>query len=65
MIKKVKGLDLLLTAFSRIIKRHSDIVLLIAGKSWKNDFSYYKKIIDKYNLSQHIILHNNFIRIMM
>jgi glycosyltransferase involved in cell wall biosynthesis len=35
--------------------------LLIAGKSWKNDFSYYKKIIDKYNLSQHIILHNNFI----
>ena len=43
MIKKVKGLDLLLTAFSRIIKRHSDIVLLIAGKSWKNDFSYYKK----------------------
>tara|TARA_B100000927_G_C16473306_1_gene472410 strand:- start:2820 stop:3965 length:1146 start_codon:yes stop_codon:yes gene_type:complete len=61
MIKKVKGLDLLLNAFSRIIKRHSDIVLLIAGKSWKNDFSYYKKIIDKYNLSQHIILHNNFI----
>ena len=61
MIKKVKGLDLLLTAFSRIIKRHSDIVLLIAGKSWKNDFSYYKKIIDKYNLSQHIIFTNNFI----
>ena len=61
MIKKVKGLDLLLNSFSRIIKRHSDIVLLIAGKSWKNDFSYYQKIIDKYKLSQHIILHNNFI----
>ena len=61
MIKKVKGLDLLLNTFSKVIEKHSDIVLLIAGKSWKNDFSVYQQIIDKYNLSQHIILHNNFI----
>jgi len=61
LIKKVKGLDLLLNAFGEIIKKHPDTILLIAGKTWKNNFTYYQQIIDKNNLAQNIILHNNFI----
>ena len=61
MIKKVKGLDVLLQSFSKVIDVNSDIILLIAGKPWQHDFSYYQQIIDKNNLTEHIILHPKFI----
>ena len=61
MIKKVKGLEILLEAFKKVVDTNSDIVLLIAGKPWENDFAEYQKIIDRNNLSQHIILHTKFI----
>ena len=44
MIKKVKGLDILLSSLTEVIKKHSDVVLLIAGKPWKDDFSNYQKL---------------------
>ena len=61
MIKKVKGLEILLEAFKKVVDTNSDIVLLIAGKPWANDFAEYQKIIDRNNLSKHIILHTKFI----
>ena len=61
MIKKVKGLEILLEAFKKVVETNSDIVLLIAGKPWENDFAEYQKIIDRDNLSKHIILHTKFI----
>ena len=61
MIKKVKGLEILLEAFKKVVDTNSDIVLLIAGKPWENDFDEYQKIIDRNNLSKHIILHTKFI----
>ena len=61
MIKKVKGLDVLLLALKDVIKEHPDILLLIAGKPWQNDFSNYQRIIDENNLSENIILHTKFI----
>jgi D-inositol-3-phosphate glycosyltransferase len=61
MIKKVKGLEILLEAFKKVVDTNSDIVLLIAGKPWENDFAEYQKIIDRNNLSKHIILHTKFI----
>ena len=61
MIKKVKGLEILLEAFKKVVDTNSDIVLLIAGKPCKNDFAEYQKIIDRNNLSKHIILHTKFI----
>ena len=61
MIKKVKGLEVLLRAMKEIKTENKDIVLLIAGKCYKNDFSFYQQIIDKNKLNDDCILHIKFI----
>ena len=61
MIKQVKGLDVLLHALKDVIKENPDVLLLIAGKAWENDFTNYQRIIDKNNLSDYCLLHTTFI----
>ena len=61
MIKKVKGLEILLQSLRDVIKKNSDVVLVIAGRVWENDFSIYQKIIDENNLSNHCLIHDKFI----
>ena len=61
MIKKVKGLEILLYALKILIKQNPDVLLVIAGKPWENDFSAYQRIIDENQLSEYILLHTNFI----
>jgi glycosyltransferase involved in cell wall biosynthesis len=61
MIKEVKGLDILLQSFKKLIDVNPNAVLLIAGKPWKTDFSFYQDIIDKNKLNEHVILHTRFI----
>ena len=61
MIKKVKGLEFLLSALKSVIKQNPDVLLVIAGKPWENNFSAYQKIIDENNLSEYILLHAKFI----
>ena len=61
MIKKVKGLDVLLHALKGVIKENPDVLLLIAGKPWENDFSNYQSIINENNLSDYCLLHTKFI----
>ena len=61
MIKKVKGLEVLLKALRKVVDTNPDTVLLIAGKLWKNDFKIYQKIITENDLSENIILHTHFI----
>ena len=61
MIKQVKGLDVLLHALKDVIKENPDVLLLIAGKPWENDFSNYQRIIDENNLSDYCLLHTKFI----
>ena len=61
MIKQVKGLDVLLQSFKQVIEVNPDVILLIAGKPWENDFSFYKEIINKNNLADNIISHIKFI----
>tara|TARA_B100001758_G_C18411756_1_gene616285 strand:- start:553 stop:1704 length:1152 start_codon:yes stop_codon:yes gene_type:complete len=61
LIKKVKGLDILLKSLKDVVVEHPDTTLLIAGKPWKNDFLYYQEIIDKHNLNDHCELHIKFI----
>lgn len=51
-IKEVKGLDILLEAMH---KMPDDIKLIIAGKPWKNDFSKYDNIIEKYNFQNRVV----------
>lgn len=58
-IKEVKGLDLLIEAFSKI--EDKNVKLIIAGKVWKDTFSTYEDLIAQHNLSDKIILHQRFI----
>ena len=61
MIKEVKGLDILLKSFKKVVDKNPNVVLLIAGKPWKTDFSFYQSIIEKNQLEDHVILHTKFI----
>lgn len=58
-IKEVKGLDLLIEAFSMV--EDKNVKLIIAGKVWKDTFSKYENLIAKHNLLDKIILHKRFI----
>lgn len=53
-IKKVKGLDVLIKALKKVTDRHEDILCVIAGKVWQDDFSTYQKLIDENNLENYI-----------
>jgi len=57
-IKNVKGLDILLRAMPNI---NENIQLIIAGKLWKNDFSYYDDLILKKQIESRIIKKLHFI----
>lgn len=46
-IKKVKGVDLLLQAFLKLLQKRDDIYLVIAGSVWKTDFSGCQEIIER------------------
>jgi len=61
MIKKVKGLEILLESLKEVVTKNPDVVLLIAGSPWENDFSVYQQIIDDNNLSKNVLLHTKFI----
>tara|TARA_B100001758_G_scaffold62460_1_gene51985 strand:- start:13717 stop:14862 length:1146 start_codon:yes stop_codon:yes gene_type:complete len=61
MIKKVKGLEILLNSLREVVDKNADVILLIAGKPWQNDFHNYQKIIDENNLSNNVILHTKYI----
>jgi len=61
MIKKVKGLEVLLSALKDVVKKNPDVLLVIAGKPWENDFTSYQKIIDENDLYNHCLLHTKFI----
>ncbi len=61
MIKKVKGLEILLKSLKEVIHKHPNVLLVIAGRVWENDFSTYQNIIDKNNLNDYCIIHNRYI----
>ena len=61
MIKKVKGLEILLLSLKDVIAENPDVLLVIAGRVWENDFRSYQAIIDENNLSENCLIHNKFI----
>lgn len=60
-IKEVKGLDLLLRAIPKVLEKHPDTVLLIAGRPWKCDFSNYDGIMKRLGIVEHCITHLKYI----
>lgn len=56
-IKKVKGLDVLLKAYSKFLKKtDKKVKLMIAGKVWKDDAEIYETIIQEENLRNELIM---------
>lgn len=53
-IKKVKGVGVLLEAFSKMWKDYPEALLVIAGSVWKDDFSQYQEIIDRTGISERV-----------
>ncbi|MCD8179533.1 MAG: glycosyltransferase family 4 protein [Tannerellaceae bacterium] len=49
-IKKVKGVDVLIRAMREVKVQYNDVLLLIAGKVWKDDYSIYQKLIEELGL---------------
>lgn len=55
-IKEVKGLDLLLESFKEVVDQDQSVLLVIAGKVWKDDFSKYAAIIASKGLDRNVRL---------
>jgi glycosyltransferase involved in cell wall biosynthesis len=60
LIRKYKGLDLLMEAFSDEIIRKKNIKLLIAGEYYE-DPTYYEKLASDLNIDKQVIYHTRFI----
>lgn len=58
-IKKVKGLDILIEAFSKV--KSTNIKLIIAGNPWKDTFDEYQRLIDKLDLKSKIITYIGYV----
>ena len=63
-IKKVKGLDVLIRAYGELISKSNDdnLLLLIAGKVWGEDFTKYEKLIDELNIRDKVKLDIKYIK---
>ena len=60
-IKKVKNLSLLIKSMKNIKNKRNDVVLLVAGKIWKDDIHFYENLIKINNLEDIIIFRSKFI----
>lgn len=53
-IKKVKGVDILIRAIKKVSESNPNILCVIAGKVWKDDFSIYQDLIDSLELNSKV-----------
>lgn len=53
-IKCVKGVDVLIDAINIVKEKHPEVLCVIAGKVWKDNFSAYEEQIKKNELENHI-----------
>jgi len=59
-VRKYKGLDILIRAFSKILKNHPDTTLLIVGEFYEKPDSYIK-LIDECKIREKVIVINRFV----
>lgn len=60
-IKKVKGIDILIKALPEVVKKHKDVICVIAGKEWKDDFKFYDDMITELKIEEYVMKHIRFI----
>lgn len=53
-IKKVKGIDVLIESLKQVTNIHKDVICVIAGKVWKDDFTVYDKMIQENGLQDNV-----------
>jgi glycosyltransferase involved in cell wall biosynthesis len=53
-IRPYKGIDILIKAFSRITNKVDNILLLIVGQPWNDNWTKYEKLITRKNLNNKI-----------
>ena len=61
-IKEVKGIDVLLDAMEKVVKKSNHYHLTIAGRPWKTEVKYYEDKIKKMGLSNHVTTHFKYIK---
>lgn len=61
-IKKVKGIGVLIKAMKYVVEKFPDVICLIAGKVWHDDFTEYQKLIEEFNLQHNIRADIRFIK---
>ena len=59
-IRKYKGLDILIEAFSHLVKQHDNVKLLVAGEFYDKP-EFYHHLIEKFDLKQKVVMFNEFI----
>jgi D-inositol-3-phosphate glycosyltransferase len=60
-IKEVKGLDVLLRAMPAIIAAVPNALLLIGGRPWRADFSWYEAMMDELGIRERCVAHIRYI----
>ncbi len=60
-IKKVKGLDIAIRALSIVARSAPEAKLVVAGKIWKDDISYYEALIKELGLHDNVVLHIGYV----
>lgn len=60
-IRRYKGLDVLIEAFSELEKEMSDVILLIAGQPINDNWERYEKLIKKNNLENKVKVEIGFV----
>ena len=60
-IRPYKGVDVLINAFSIIKKQMDDVMLLIVGQIWNDNWNNYEKLIKKHGLEDIIDIKSGFI----
>ena len=60
LVRKYKGLDILLTAFKKVIEKNKTIHLIVAGEFYEN-IKKYENLIGDLKLQNHVTIENEFI----
>lgn len=58
-IKEVKGLDLLIKGFA--LQKKNDLMLIIAGKVWNDEYDKYEDLIESLGLKDRVVFYKRFI----
>jgi len=60
-IREVKGLDIVINALPAVALEIPEVMLVVAGRPLKKDFSFYERLIDSLGIRDRCVLHIRYI----